>query len=110
VGETLPEAGRLGIVTAPWLDRVLAAGAVLDLHHADARAELAAAILAAIPRDQIVTAISASARSVLEEKGVIVRDRLALSAGAVLAGHRVVGEIGRNAAQTVLYVLEEPLV
>lgn len=107
-------------MTAPWLDRVLAAGATLDLHHVDGRAQLAAAILEAIPRADIVTAIAGSARTVLEQKGIIrgdgkifavtQTDRGRVVADGAFDASGIVREIGNNAAATVLCVLEEPLV
>jgi hypothetical protein len=98
-------------VRAPaWLDRVLAAGATLDLHHPDARAQLAAAILEAIPRADVVAAIAGSARTVLEQKGVIGCSGVMYPpTGDPLAATPVLRELANNAAQTVLFVLAEPL-
>lgn len=83
-----------------WLDRVLLAAAVLDLHHPDARAKLADSILEAVPGPKVAAAIAKSARTVLDEKES--RNELACPTED---RRRISREVGNNAAQAVLAVL-----
>jgi hypothetical protein len=87
-------------VIPTWLDRVLAAGAVLDLHHPDARAELATLILEAVPGPEIAAAIASSSQAVLDEKES--RNVLACPRED---RRRISRELGNNCAQSVLAVL-----
>lgn len=79
---------------APWLLQVLAERSILNLEHHDGRVLMAEAITDAIPKALIVAAIRESASAVL-------RTRAINDAGGVLAS-----EIARNAAQTVLLMLQ----
>jgi len=85
-----------------WLDEALAAGAVLDLHHPDARAKLAELILEAVPGPKIAAAIAGSVQAVLDEKASRGR---ALADVAATDRRRISREAGNNAAQAVLFVL-----
>lgn len=94
---------------APWIDEVLAKHAVLDLHHPDARRELAAALTAAAAsNDQaaaktIADTITTSARAVLEQKIASTQLEQAVLVDREYAP-RIAREIGRNAAQTVVFI------
>lgn len=97
------------MTTAKWLDEVLAAGATLNLHHPDGRAQLAERILAALPAADIVTAIAGSARAVLEQKGLAIDGGVRFAGVGTYSLDALVKEIGRNGAQSVLCVVEDPL-
>lgn len=77
-----------------WLLDVLAEHAHQDLGHPLGRELVAGAILGAIPRHLVVEAIAGSAKAVLGCRGVLDADD-ALSR-----------EVGRNAAQSALLMLE----
>ena len=96
-------------MTPAWLDQVLAGAAVLDLHHADGRAQLAERILAAIPKADVIAAIAGSTRTVLEQRGLVVDGGVRFPGEGVCNVDGLVAEIGRNAANTVLFALEEPV-
>ena len=93
-----------------WLDEVLAQAAVLDLHHPDARAKLAAALVAAAGVDAsksaqvIAETIRGSAEAVLKQKIATTQLKQHLLIDAEYSKH-VAREIGNNAAGSVVLVL-----
>jgi hypothetical protein len=93
-------------VNPAWLDKVLAAGATLDLHHPDARAKLAEQIIEAIPLARVAVSIAGSARTVLDQK--IATTHLKQSVLIGTDQTRLLSrEIGNNAGQAVFAALAE---
>jgi len=76
-----------------WLLDTIAANTQLDLDHAEGREKMAAAVLKALPRYVVASAIRESTGAVLHERGI--RD----TAGDLAR------ELGNNAAQSVLLML-----
>lgn len=87
-------------MSAPhWIDRAIADRSFLNLDHVDGRTILAEAVLAAVPKAQVVDAIRTSALAVL-----LVRfPNLDPEQAAAIAR-----ELANNATQTVLFALEAP--
>lgn len=81
-------------MSAHWLHQVLAAHATLNLEHVDGRTTMADAILRSLPKDVILAAITESAAAVLRCQRAIPRIP------------EISREIGNNATQTVLLMLE----
>lgn len=84
-------------MSARWINQVLAEHVGLDLRDGFDREQLAGAILEALPKDVLVAAIAESAAAVLRCQRCIPQI------------DAVAKEIGRNAAATVLLMLEVDL-